>query len=68
MKVRVLYASAFQHLDPDYDGADTWNLSTDQAQNAIAAGYAEAMTAKVERATKVPGEKRSVDRPTKEDE
>lgn len=63
MKVRVLYPQAFRHLEPPPLGGDIVDLPDGQA--FLDAGYAEPVTpgAKVERATKAPGEKRDVIRP-----
>jgi hypothetical protein len=63
MKVRVLYASAFVHLDKPPAGGDIVTVEDSFGKAAIAAGYAE--EPKVERATAAPGEKRQVTRPRK---
>jgi len=65
MKVRVLFPTAFQHLDPIPVGGDLVTVDDVEANAAIANGYAEAVAAKVERATSAPGEKRPAGRPRK---
>ena len=68
MKVRVLYPSAFQTMEDPPAGGDVITVSDDDAKAFIAAGYAEEVAPKVERATKAPGEKRAVARPKKAEE
>lgn len=67
MKIRVLYPSAFAHLTNPPVGSDIIDLPEAEATAHVAAGYAEPVSPKVERATKAPGEKRDVSRPKKEE-
>jgi hypothetical protein len=66
VKIRVLYPSAFTHIDPPPVGSDVIDLPEAEATAHVAAGYAEPVSPKVERATKAPGEKRDVARPKPE--
>ena len=63
MKIRVLYPSAFAGMDKPPVASDVVDVSDGEAAAFIAAGYAETVAPKVERATKAPGEKRDVRRP-----
>ena len=62
MKIRVLYPTVFQHMDPAPEAGDVVTVSDDEAAERFAAGSAEPVKPKVERATKAPGERKSVTR------
>ena len=62
MKIRVLYPTVFAHMDPAPEAGDVVDVEEGEATERIAAGVAEEVRSKVERATKAPGEKKSVSR------
>lgn len=63
-KVRVLYPTGASAVIGECAAGDVFEVDSDEAARLVAIGYVE--EAKVERASKAPGEKRNIKEP-KED-